>query len=48
MAETNALFGAEHSGHFYFRDFSRADSGLLMAMQCLCALWDLFPALSRN
>src|ERR1700751_4261526 len=29
MAETNALFGGEHSGHFYFRDFWFADSGML-------------------
>ena len=27
MAETDAIFGGEHSGHFYFRDFWRADSG---------------------
>ena len=27
MAETDAVFGGEHSGHFYFRDFWRADSG---------------------
>lgn len=38
MAERNAVFGAEHSGHFYFRDFSRADSGLLMAMHVIRAL----------
>jgi phosphomannomutase len=38
MAETNAVFGGEHSGHFYFRDFWRADSGLLAAMHALAAL----------
>ncbi|MFP4458448.1 MAG: phosphomannomutase/phosphoglucomutase [Candidatus Zixiibacteriota bacterium] len=29
MRENNAIFGAEHSGHFYFRDFWFADSGIL-------------------
>ena len=38
MAETNAVFGGEHSGHFYFRDFWRADSGMLAALHCLAAL----------
>lgn len=38
MAETNAVFGGEHSGHFYFRDFWRADSGMLAAMHTLAAL----------
>lgn len=38
MAESNAIFGGEHSGHFYFRDFWRADSGLLAAMHVLAAL----------
>jgi phosphomannomutase len=38
MAETDAVFGGEHSGHFYFRDFWRADSGLLAAMHALAAL----------
>ncbi len=38
MAETNAIFGGEHSGHFYFRDFWRADSGMLAAMHALAAL----------
>lgn len=38
MAETNAVFGGEHSGHFYFRNFWRADSGLLAAMHALAAL----------
>ena len=38
MAETNAVFGGEHSGHFYFRDFWRADSGMLAAMHVLAAL----------
>ena len=32
MAETGALFGGEHSGHYYFRDNFRADSGLIAAL----------------
>ncbi len=32
------MFGAEHSGHFYFRDFWYADSGLLAALHLLAAL----------
>ncbi len=35
MAETGALFGGEHSGHYYFRDNYRADSGIIAA---LCVL----------
>ena len=38
MAETGAIFGGEHSGHFYFRDFWNADSGMLAAMHALAAL----------
>jgi phosphomannomutase len=38
MAETGAVFGGEHSGHFYFRDFWKADSGMLAAMHALAAL----------
>jgi phosphomannomutase len=38
MAETGAAFGGEHSGHFYFRDFWRADSGMLAALHTLAAL----------
>lgn len=38
MAETGAVFGGEHSGHFYFADFWRADSGMLAAMHVLAAL----------
>jgi phosphomannomutase len=38
MAETGAIFGGEHSGHFYFRDFWRADSGMLAALHVLAAL----------
>ena len=38
MAETGAIFGGEHSGHFYFRDFWNADSGMLAALYALAAL----------
>jgi phosphomannomutase len=38
MAETGAIFGGEHSGHFYFADFWKADSGMLAAMHALAAL----------
>jgi phosphomannomutase len=38
MAETEATFGGEHSGHFYFRDFWFADSGMLAALHTLAAL----------
>jgi phosphomannomutase len=35
MAETGAAFGGEHSGHYYFRDNYRADSGLIAAVMVL-------------
>ncbi len=38
MAETGAIFGGEHSGHFYFRDFWFADSGMLAALHAMAAL----------
>src|SRR5690606_36767130 len=38
MAETNAIFGGEHSAHYYFRDFWRADTGMLAALHVLAAL----------
>lgn len=38
MAETGAVFGGEHSAHYYFRDFWRADTGMLAAMHVLAAL----------
>jgi phosphomannomutase len=38
MAQTGAVFGGEHSGHFYFRDFWRADSGMLAALHVLSSL----------
>jgi phosphomannomutase len=38
MARTGAVFGGEHSGHFYFRDFYLADSGMLAALHVMAAL----------
>jgi len=38
MAQSGAVFGGEHSGHFYFKDFWNADSGMLAAMHTLAAL----------
>ena len=38
MAEHDAVFGGEHSGHFYFREFWRADSGMLAALYAIAAL----------
>ena len=38
MAESGAIFGGEHSGHFYFDDFWRADSGALAALHAIAAL----------
>lgn len=47
MAETGAIFGGEHSGHFYFRDFWRADSGMLAALHALAALAESDRSLSE-
>ncbi|SFB75392.1 phosphomannomutase [Nocardioides terrae] len=47
MAETDAVFGGEHSGHFYFRDFWRADSGMLAALHALAALAEADVPLSE-
>jgi phosphomannomutase len=47
MAETGAVFGGEHSGHFYFRDFWRADSGMLAALHAIAALGDSELSLSN-
>jgi phosphomannomutase len=46
MAESNAVFGGEHSGHFYFRDFWRADSGMLAALHAIAALGETKKPLS--
>src|SRR6266516_512556 len=47
MARTGAVFGGEHSGHFYFRDFWFADSGLLAALHVLAALGSQAAPLSQ-
>jgi phosphomannomutase len=47
MAETGAIFGGEHSAHYYFRDFWRADSGMLAALHVLAALGERNGALSE-
>ena len=47
MAETGAIFGGEHSGHFYFKDFWRADSGMLAALHALAALSQTDQRLSQ-
>lgn len=38
MAEENAVFGGEHSAHYYFSDFFNADSGMLAALHVLATL----------
>jgi phosphomannomutase len=38
MADSGAIFGGEHSGHFYFKEFWRADSGALAALHAIAAL----------
>ncbi len=47
MAETGAVFGGEHSGHYYFRDNYRADSGLIAALVVLEQLCVAGVALSE-
>jgi len=47
MADTGAVFGGEHSGHFYFRDFWRADSGMLAALHAIAALGESKDPLSK-
>ncbi|MEV0946032.1 phosphomannomutase/phosphoglucomutase [Rhodococcus sp. NPDC049939] len=46
MAETGAIFGGEHSAHYYFRDFWGADSGMLAALHVLAALGEQDQPLS--
>jgi phosphomannomutase len=46
MARTNAVFGGEHSAHYYFRDFWFADTGMLAAMHVLAALGEQDKPLS--
>jgi len=47
MARTNAIFGGEHSAHYYFRDFWRADTGMLAALHVLAALGEDVRPLSK-
>ena len=47
MAETGAIFGGEHSGHYYFRDNFRADSGMIAALIVLEAMSESEQQLSE-
>jgi phosphomannomutase len=47
MARENAVFGGEHSAHYYFRDFWFADTGMLAALHVLAALGEQGEPLSR-
>src|SRR5205823_3999658 len=47
MARTGAVFGGEHSAHYYFADFWRADTGMLAAMHVLAALGEQDGPLSE-
>jgi phosphomannomutase len=47
MAETGAIFAGEHSGHYYFRDNFRADSGMIAALLVLEAMSETGQALSK-
>ena len=47
MAQTGAVFGGEHSGHFYFNNFWRADSGMLAALYALAELMGSNSTLSE-
>jgi phosphomannomutase len=47
MAESEAIFGGEHSGHFYFKDFWRADSGALAALHAIAALGETKSSISQ-
>ena len=47
MAQSGAIFGGEHSGHFYFKDFWRADSGALAALHAIAALGTSKGSLSK-
>jgi phosphomannomutase len=47
MADTGAIFGGEHSAHYYFRDFWGADSGMLAALHVLAALGEQDRPLSQ-
>jgi phosphomannomutase len=47
MAESGAVFGGEHSGHFYFKEFWRADSGALAALHAIAALGESNKPMSK-
>ncbi len=47
MAQSGAVFGGEHSGHFYFKDFWKADSGALAALHAIAALGTSKGSLSK-
>ncbi|MEY9863297.1 phosphomannomutase [Catenulispora sp. GAS73] len=47
MASTGAVFGGEHSAHYYFQDFWKADTGMLAAMHVLAALGEQDAPLSE-
>ncbi|MEV7555154.1 phosphomannomutase/phosphoglucomutase [Amycolatopsis sp. NPDC089917] len=47
MAKSGAIFGGEHSAHYYFRDFWRADTGMLAALHVLAALGEQTGPLSE-
>ena len=47
MAEHEAVFGGEHSAHYYFRDFWYADTGMLAALHVLAALGEQPAPLSE-
>jgi phosphomannomutase len=47
MAESGAIFGGEHSAHYYFREFWGADSGMLAALHVLAALGEQDRPLSE-
>jgi phosphomannomutase len=47
MADSGAIFGGEHSGHFYFSSFWRADSGMLAALYAIAALKESKKTLSE-
>ena len=47
MKETGAAFGGEHSGHYYFRDNFRADSGLIAAVVVLAAMCEADQTLTE-
>jgi phosphomannomutase len=47
MAATNAVFGGEHSAHYYFRDFWGADNGMLAALHLISELGDYQGSMSE-